>query len=139
MYADYDFYLNDYYGNDVTAEDWPRMSERASDYIRSSTKGISDKVQGASWEAVKKCTCSIADILLDEAIMTASAFSGETPVASESVGGWSKSYRAPSLAGAETEYIWQRKREALILYLGNLPEFASLFRVRSYPCLHKAK
>lgn len=137
MYADYDFYLNDYYGNAVTDEDWPRMSERASDYIRAVTKGISDKVQDAALEAVKKCTCSIADILLDEAIMTASTFSGETAVASESVGGWSKSYRAPSIAGAEVEYIGQRKREALILYLGNLPEFSSLFKVRSYPCLHR--
>lgn len=137
MYADYDFYLNDYYGNAVTAEDWPRMSERASDYIRAATNGISDKVSGAAIDAVKKCSCSIADVLLDEAIMTAGAFSGETSVSSETVGGWSKSYRAPSLAGAEVEYIGQRKREALILYLGNLPEFASLFKVRSYPCLHR--
>lgn len=137
MYADYDFYLNDYYGNAVTADDWPRMSERASDYIRAATKGISDKVTGAALEAVKKCSCAIAEVLLDEAIMTASTFSGEQSVSSESVGGWSKSYRSPSLAGAEVEYIGQRKREALLLYLGNLPEFAAVFKVRSYPCLHK--
>lgn len=137
MYADYDFYLNEYYGNAVTAEDWPRLSEWASDYIRSATKFISDKVDGAALKAVKKCSCAIADVLLDESIMTATAFSGEQAVASETVGGWSKSYRAPSLAGVEVEYVTARKRDALLLYLGELPEFASIFKVRSYPCLHR--
>lgn len=137
MYADYDFYLNDYYGNAISGEDFPRLSERASDYIIAATKGISDKVTGKALEAVRKCSCAIADVLLDEAIMTASTFSGETAVSSETVGGWSKSYRSPSLAGAEVEYIGQRKREALILYLGNLPEFHNIFGVRSYPCLHR--
>ena len=33
----------------------------------------------------------------------------------------------------------RRKRDALLLYLGNLPAFAPLFRVRSYPCPHRAK
>ena len=69
--------------------------------------------------------------------MTTSAFSGEQAVSSETVGGWSKSYRAPSLAGAEVEYITARKKEALLLYLGELSEFHSIFKVRSYPCLHR--
>lgn len=135
-YADYDFYLNTYFGNAVPEEDFPRLSERASDYVRAATRGISDTVDGWQLEAVKKASCTIADVLLDEEIMTAGAFSGEQTVSSETVGGWSRSYRAASLASADVEYIEKRKRDALLLYLGNLPAFAPLFRVRSYPCIH---
>lgn len=137
MYADYDFYLNSYYGNAIAVEDFPRLSERASDYIRAATEGISDKVDGWQLEAVKKSTCGIADILLDEEIMTTSAFSGEQAVSSETVGSWSKSYRASSLATSDVDYIEKRKRDALLLYLGNLPAFAGIFKVRSYRCLHR--
>lgn len=136
-YADYDFYLNDYYGNAVTLEDFPRLCERASDYVRAATRGISDKVTGTALEAVKKCACAIADALLDESIMAAGAFSGEQAVSSETVGGWSRSYRSASLATADVEYIEKRKRDALRLYLGNLPAFRSLFAVRSQRCVHR--
>ena len=137
MYADYDFYLNCYYGNAIAEEDFPRLSERASDYIRAATRGISDQVDGRQLEAVKKASCAVADILLDEEIMTASAFSGEASVSSETVGGWSRSYKAASVSGAETQYLADRKRDALALYLGGLPAFSGLFKVRSYSCMHR--
>jgi len=137
MYADYDFYLNVYLGNAISAEDFPQLSERASDYIRAATQGISDKVDGWQADTVSKCSCAIADILLDETIMTASAFSGEQAISSETVGGWSKSYRSPSFSTAEMEYINNRKTNAMMLYLGGLPAFSGLFKVRSYPCLHR--
>lgn len=136
MYADYDFYLNTYYGNAIPEEDFPRLSTRASDYIRSVTNGISDTVNDLQLEAVKKATCAIADVLLDEEIMNTSTFSGEQSVSSETVGGWSKSYRSASLSAADVEYINKRKTDALLLYLKNLPAFAPLFKVRSYRCLH---
>ena len=91
MYADYDFYLNEYFGNAISPEDFPRLSERASDYIRSATTGISNTVDGWQLEAVKKASCAVAEALLDEEIMTATAFSGGQAVSSESVGGWSRS------------------------------------------------
>lgn len=137
MYADYDFYLNVYLGDALTAEDFPKYSERASDYIRSATRGRSDHVTGAALEAVSKCSCAIAEILLDEEIMTASVFSVEQPVSSETVGSWSKTYRAPSVSAVEISYLADRKREALLLYLGYLPEFKTIFQVRSYPCVHR--
>lgn len=135
-YADYDFYLNIYYGNAISEADFPRLSERASDYIRAATNGISDTLDGWQMEAVKKCSCAVADVLLDEEIMTAGAFSGEQAVSSETVGGWSKSYKSASIASVDVEYIDKRKRNALLLYLKNLPAFAMLFKVRSYRCLH---
>lgn len=138
MYADYDFYLNTYFGGAITEEDFPRLSERASGFVRAVTEGLSDTVDGWQLEAVKKASCAVAEALLDESIMTAAVYSGEQAVSSETVGGWSRSYKAPSISTAEVEFNEKRKRDALLLYLGNLPAFAPVFRVRSYPCQHRA-
>lgn len=139
MYADYNFYLNAYYGDAIAEEDFPRLSERASDYVRAATGGISDTVDGPQLEAVKKASCAVAEVLLDESIMTAALYSGGQAVSSETVGGWSRSFRGTALSAAEVEFNNSRKRDALLLYLGNLPAFAPLFKVRSYPCPHGAK
>lgn len=136
MYADYDFYLNTYFGNAISEEDFSRLSTRASDYIRSMTRGLSDTVDGAELDAVKKASCAVADVLLDEEIMNAGAFSGERAVSSESVGSWSRSYGSSSFSAASAEYVDKRKLDALVLYLKNLPSFAPLFKVRPYRCLH---
>lgn len=136
MYADYDFYLNTYFGNAIPEDDFPRLSTRASDYIRSATRGLSDTVDGWQMEAVRKASCAIADVLLDEEIMTAGAFSGEQTVSSETVGAWSRSYGSFSISTASAEYNEKRKTDALTLYLKGLPAFASMFGVRSYRCLH---
>lgn len=136
MYADYDFYLNTYFGNAISEEDFPRLSERASDYIRAATKGLSDTVDGFQLDAVRKASCAVAESLLDEEIMTISAFSGEQTISSETVGGWSRSYGSSSISSAAVEQIEKRKTDALMLYLKNLPAFAPLFKVRSYRCLH---
>lgn len=136
MYADYDFYLNTYFGNAIPEEDFPRLSTRASDYIRSATRGLSDTVDGWQMEAVRKASCAIADALLDEEIMTAGAFSGEQAVSSETVGSWSRSYGSSSFSSTAAEQIEKRKTDALMMYLKGLPAFASMFGVRSYRCLH---
>ena len=86
MYADYDFYLNIYYGNVIAEEDFPRLSERASDYVRAETGGISDRMDGDGLKAVKKASCAVAEALLDEEILLAGVYSGGTAVSSETVG-----------------------------------------------------
>lgn len=136
-YADYEFYRDVYFGDAITEDDFPQLSERASDYIRAMTQGVSDTVTGWQMEAVKKATCAIADIMQDEKRMSASAFSGDAAISSETVGSWSRTYRSTSISSAEVEYINGRKRDALLLYLGNLAAFAPLFKVRSYPCQHR--
>lgn len=135
-YADYTFYTDVYYGDQISVGDFPRLSERASDYIRAITQGISDKVTGNAEEAVKKAMCAVAEVVQCESRITSKAFSSEAAVSSESVGSWSRSYRSTSLSDAEIEYLDKRKREALLLYLGNLAEFSAIFKVRSYRCLH---
>lgn len=136
-YADYDFYLNIYLGNAIPPEDFPRLAERASEYVSSVTKGLAEKVSGRDLEAVRKAVCAVAEAILDEEIMTSGAFSGEQAVSSETVGGWSRSYRSASLASADVEYIEKRKRDAILLYLGGLSAFSGIFKVRSYRCLHR--
>lgn len=136
MYSDYDFYVNDFFGNAIAEEDFPRYASRATDYIRAATQGVSDKVTD-KWpvHAVKKCTCAIAEVMLDEEIMIASAFSGGQAVSSESVGSWSKSYSAPGLSAEQVEYLNKRKQDFLWLYLGGLAAFANMFRVKSFSCV----
>lgn len=136
MYADYTFYKESFFGNAIPGEDFPRYAARASDYIRAATQGVSDKVKD-DWTmfSVKKCTCAIAEVLLDESIMEASAFSGGQAVSSESVGSWSKSYSAPGLSAEQVEYLNKRKQDFLWLYLGGLAAFANMFRAKSYRCV----
>lgn len=136
-YADYDFYLNVYLGNAIPSEDFPRLSERASEYVYSATKGLAEKVSGRDLETVQKAVCAVAEVILDENIMTASAFSGEQAVSSESVGSWSRSYSYPGLSAAQVENIAARKRDAILLYLSEIPAFAGIFKVRSYRCSHR--
>lgn len=136
-YADYDFYLNVYFGNVIAPEDFPRLSERASEYVYSVTKGLAEKVSGRDMEAVQKSVCAVAEVLLDESIMNANAFSGEAAVSSETVGGWSRSYSSTSLSAVQVENIATRKREAILLYLSEIPAFTGIFKVRSFRCLHR--
>lgn len=135
-YADYDFYRNVYRGQTVGPQEFPALAERATDYLRGMTQGISDRAAGPAQEAVKKAACAVAEALLDQETLRAGAFNKERAVSSETVGDWSRTYRAGGLSATELEYIADRKWEALSLYLGPYPLFAPLFQVRSYPCQH---
>lgn len=134
-YADYEFYTGAYYGNVIAEEDFPRLAARASDYVCAHTQGMSDKASGKDLAQVQKATCAVAEAMLDEEIMQAAAFSGGQTVSSESVGSWSRSYAKGGTDNTSIEYIEKRKRDALLLYLGNLAAFAPVFRVTSYRCV----
>lgn len=132
-YADYGFYKNTYLGNVIDVDDFPRLSERASEYIYGVTQGMSDKATGRNAEAVKKAVCAIAEVMVDEEKMSSKTFSAERPVSSETVGSYSVSYGSPSLSNSEVGYIETRKKEILRIYLG------WMFKVRSYPCTHRTR
>lgn len=129
-YADYDFYTNVYLGNTIIAEDFPRLSERASEYIYAATNGASDKLTGDKLKALQKATCAVAEVLQDEARLSSRHFSAEATKVSETVGRHSVSYGSPNLSMSETEYLNAKKKDILHLYIG------WLFKVRSYKCLH---
>lgn len=65
-YADYDFYTESYYGNVVPETDFPRLAERASEFIDLMT---SDRlVDGLptnkrSQKRIKKAVCSLAELM----------------------------------------------------------------------------
>ena len=62
VYADYDYYLNEYSGNAVAEADFTRLSRQASAYLDSLTCG---KIRG-SWvddNRVKDACCAVAEIL----------------------------------------------------------------------------
>lgn len=138
-YADYEFYQDVYLGALIARDDFPRLAERASDYIYAYTQGISDRVSGRDLDMVKKATCAVAEVLQDEWNMTASAYASGGKLASESVGSWSQSYSTAALSDTEIEYLVKRKLDAMMLYLGNLSAFSGLFRVKSYKCVHRAR
>lgn len=62
VYADYDYYLNEYSGNAVAEADFTRLSRQASAYLDGLTCG---KIRGP-WvydSRVKDACCALADIL----------------------------------------------------------------------------
>lgn len=90
-YADFTFYKDNYYGAVVSAEEWPRVAERASEYIDYITSGRA--ANNAVLPEVKKACCAVADVCAElEAAKAASA--GNGALASQSVGSWSASYRS---------------------------------------------
>lgn len=143
IYADYGFYTEEYRqgytgGNLVGPDAFPFLASQASAYIYNFTQGISDTVTGRALEMVKMATCALTEAMQDENTMSNQAFSGEQKVSSESVGRWSRSFAAATISGAEVEYLDKRKMDILALYLGNLPEFAAMFKVTSYRCAEDA-
>lgn len=99
VYADYDFYANEYFGRSIAEPDFMRLSLRGSQYIDYITQGKA--VCKAELEAVKMCCCELAEQYhaIDAAQKLAqkslaAANDGGAEVSSETVGAWSRSYRS---------------------------------------------
>lgn len=142
-YCDYSYYANIFRqgytgGSFISAEAFPYLSNIASMYVRSATKGLADSVKGNALEAVKMVTCAIAEVLNEENTSQLRRVDKGGVVSSETVGVWSQSY-ATGVNVSDMEYWDKRKADLLMLYLGALPEFAGLFRAKSYRCIHDAR
>lgn len=99
IYTDYDYYRNEYFGQSIEEADFPRLALHASQYIDYITQGRAER--NAALEAVKMCCCALAEQY--QTIETAQALAQKSlsagagdgaEVQSETVGGWSKSYRS---------------------------------------------
>lgn len=99
IYADYEYYNTEYMGREIPEEDFPRLAMPASWYIDYITHGKAKKC--ADLEAVKMCCCELAE--LEQQIETAQELARKSlsaeaadgaEVQSESVGGWSRSFRS---------------------------------------------
>lgn len=130
-YADYQYYTDVYLGNAVSPEDFPRLAERASEYIDAATQNRAGSASGAALERVKKAVCALVEIIQDETRMSARTYSAERQLTSETVGPWTKSYGSQSATGVETGLIESRKRAVLLTYLAQ----TGMLRARGYlPC-----
>ena len=88
IYADYEFYVNEYYGDILTEDNFSKFASRASDYIDRVTMGRAN----AEIDAVKKACCAAAEQYCRINSAKESATAGE--LASETVGSYSVTYRS---------------------------------------------
>jgi len=121
-YTDYEFYKNRYFGTMVPEADFPRLSERASDFLDIITfdrlvDGLPTNERAAT--KVQKAVCAVAEALYQiglaehQALSAAAGTSTQTGVmagtsgiiTSKSSGSESISYASPSeLAGSAKEW-----------------------------------
>ncbi len=120
-YADYDFYTTSYFGSVVPETDYPRLAERASDFVDTMT--FDRLVDGLptnerAQKRIKKAVCSLAELMyqieLAEKNATNAAVSGTSTaigsggstigvVTSVSSGSESISYATPQQIGASAK------------------------------------
>ena len=103
IYADYDYYLNEYSGNAVAEADFAHLSRQASAYLDSLTCG---KIRG-SWvddNRVKDACCAVAEVMQKQE-------QGE--VASESNDGTSVTYVTSGKTAQNRMY------DAAVMYLSS--------------------
>ncbi len=120
-YADYDFYTTSYFGSVVPETDFPRLAERASDFIDTMTfdrlvDGLPENMR--SRKRIKKAVCSLTELMyqieLAEKNAANAAASGTSTttgsggsttgiVTSVSSGSESISYATPQQIGASAK------------------------------------
>lgn len=120
-YADYEFYTTSYFGSVVPESDFPRLTERASDFVDTMTfdrlvDGLPENER--SQKRIKKAVCSLTELMyqieLAEKNATNAAVSGTSTaigsggsttgvVTSVSSGSESISYATPQQIGASAK------------------------------------
>ena len=104
MIANYEFYRETYYGDQLTAENFPKYASRADAYLDELTMGkyADDCPNPKQIEAVKKAECAIADLCLnlEQAELQSDA---AWKVQGEKVGNHTVTYRNNAEITAETE------------------------------------
>lgn len=119
VYADYDFYLNEYFGRTIQEDDFPRLALRGSQYIDYITKGRAER--NPDMEDAKMCCCALAEQyqtieaaqeLAQKSLSAGAADSAE--VQSETVGSWSQSYRSGGDSALAAAQAVEAGRSALL-------------------------
>lgn len=106
IYADYDFYLNDYAGTEISTADFPRLSRQASAYIDTITYGNAEKATDSKVIAkLSDACCAVAEVMYTQ------EQGGE--VASESNHSVSRTYVTSGKSASNKMY------DAAVIYLSN--------------------
>lgn len=123
IYADYTFYTDVFFGKDISADDFPRLASRSSDFLDYYTRGKAEVIEDEKIRlALAKACCAVAEAMqvnerakaLAAKTMTAALASDSNEIKSESVGSYSVSYATAGdfLKGNEAQAV----RDARIQY-----------------------
>lgn len=107
IYADYNFYKEQFCGRSIPQDDFRYFAARASEYIDAATFGRLEK--GIPEEYVKKiqsCCCALAE--------TEYRFDQKSDISSEKNGSYSVTYSAKNSSDHNAE-----KKRIIAMYLGN--------------------
>lgn len=130
-YADFAFYREVFLGTAIAQADFPALAGKASAYVDYVTLGRARSAAGEAAEAVKLAVCALAEAMQDGQALSALSASTDRPLASETVGGYSRSYGTRAVSTSDLQLLESRKREAAALYLAPY----GLLRARGYgPC-----
>ena len=92
-YADFNFYVNEFYGTALSAENFDKYASRASDYIDYITMGKSKSYDDTD-DALAKACCAVAEQVASADEFSSSMSMAGGLVASETVGSHSVSFRS---------------------------------------------
>ena len=116
MIANYEFYRETYYGDQLTAENFAKYATRADAYLDELTMGryANDRLPAETVGAVKMAECAIADLCLnlEQAELQSDA---AWKVQGEKVGNHTVTYRNNAEITAETE---KQIKKIAVRYLG---------------------
>lgn len=91
MYADFQYYKNEYHGSTVPSEAYPRAAAEADAFIDYATMG-KIKALGEVPDSARLCACALAELTYAAAQNSVIASDHEPGVKSESVGPMSVTY-----------------------------------------------
>lgn len=117
VYADYNYYVDNYMGKSISEEDFTSLSVKASAYVDWVTMQRAKTATGDASEAIKSAVCSLCEIIQDGEKLNVISSDTERPLSSETVGGWSRSFGSKSVSANDLQLIENRKREAVMMYL----------------------
>ena len=117
VYADYDYYVDNYMGKSISEEDFTSLSVKASAYVDWVTMQRAKNATGDASEAIKSAVCALCEIIQDGEKLNVISSDTERPLSSESVGGWSRSFGSKSVSANDLQLIENRKRETVMMYL----------------------
>lgn len=117
VYADYQYYKTVYMGNTVPEESFPSLAIKASAYVDWATMNRAKTATGDAVDAVKNAVCALAEIIQDGEKLSAISSDTESPIASETVGGWSRSFGSKAVSASDLQLIESRKKEAVMMWL----------------------
>lgn len=137
VYADFEFYTVEYLGQTIQEADFSRLALRASAYLDHCTGGRAKS--RPDMPELKMACCALAEQYAvieaaNAAAQQAAASSMDSggEIQSESVGGWSRSYRSGGSTAAEALSVAQKANAALADIVKQYLASTGLLRARGY-------